>query len=432
MFFFFNDSNETNESILFEQFVTTILLRIASKNEQKITLNGQNGIKKTDYKFHFDAYAPNGIDDLEGNIIIEIKKNAPVAEIQNLYKRFKQNYLENFKLLVITDSKNKKVLEYNDLFVWGHEKIAYLRNKYTVDAFNYFENVFDLTEDDFISYNESNKNLLKNIISNNEKYLTLVLGSGVSLDFGLPTWDDLINEFLSKITIKKGVTNFDYIFSKIGSSNLIKSQFIIENFSTKIHVSDKEKDFCIELQNFLYKHKAFSSKINSSLHSIAKLIERNNRTNKSKIEVITYNYDDLLENYFDSLSINNYQTIFKDETLKKDNIPIFHVHGFLPRIGMITNEISESIIFSEYKYHKLFNNPYLWQLSCQLTRFRETVCLFIGFSLIDPSVRRLLETIISSNPNIQHFAIFARENKMLADIIDFATVSRHFADLELK
>lgn len=51
----------------------------------------------------------------------------------------------------------------------------------------------------------------------------------------------------------------------------------------------------------------------------------------------------------------------------------------------------------------LYNQPYSWPIASQLSFFRENICLFIGCSLSDPNIRRLLE-ITAYNPP-KHYAI---------------------------
>ena len=49
------------------------------------------------------------------------------------------------------------------------------------------------------------------------------------------------------------------------------------------------------------------------------------------------------------------------------------------------------MIFNESEYYYLYNNPYSWNIAKQLHDFKFNVCIFIGISLTDPDMKRLLE-----------------------------------------
>jgi hypothetical protein len=129
----------------------------------------------------------------------------------------------------------------------------------------------------------------------------------------------------------------------------------------------------------------------------------------------------------------SYDTIYNDRVLKHKDISIYHVHGYLPRNGKILLEHSKSVVLSEYKYNYLFNNPLSWQVSCQLTRFRENVCLLIGLSISDPSLRRILEYVKQSNQNAVHYAIFSKQSaKYTSNFNDIVAVNKHFERMGIR
>jgi len=72
-----------------------------------------------------------------------------------------------------------------------------------------------------------------------------------------------------------------------------------------------------------------------------------------------------------------------------NEIGIYHVHGFLPRKDEIKTD--NKITLSEDIYHAQYNDIYSWQNLVQLDKYQNCVCLFIGISLTDPNLRRLLD-----------------------------------------
>lgn len=88
------------------------------------------------------------------------------------------------------------------------------------------------------------------------------------------------------------------------------------------------------------------------------------------------------------------------------SLRLYHVHGFLPKVAtksQLDTLHIRSICLTEADYNMLYNQPYSWPIASQLSFFRENICLFIGCSLSDPNIRRLLE-ITAYNPP-KHYAI---------------------------
>lgn len=78
-------------------------------------------------------------------------------------------------------------------------------------------------------------------------------------------------------------------------------------------------------------------------------------------------------------------------------------------------------------YNNLYSNPYSWQISSQLSFFRENICLFVGCGLQDPNIRRLLE--MTKKDNKVHFAILPKESLSVKDL---TLATSHFARLGIE
>ena len=88
-------------------------------------------------------------------------------------------------------------------------------------------------------------------------------------------------------------------------------------------------------------------------------------------------------------------------------LPIYHVHGFLPREGDLDER--QDLVFSSDAYHTQFIDPFSWSNLTQLNHLSQNTCLFVGLSLTDPNLRRLLDVSMRKNPEktLNHF-VFRR------------------------
>lgn len=218
--------------------------------------------------------------------------------------------------------------------------------------------------------------------------LNLVLGAGISKPYGLPTWDFLLQRLLLKTieeTPEKAVV-LSKVFTKVfHPSPLIAGRYLQESlFDSK----DKNK-FEKEVRKTLYE--SFDKNVYSPImDEIVKLCAApGNSPNLDGI--ITYNYDDIIETKIREKNMDiPYQSVY-GQAVDPDNraLAIYHVHGFLPQEGTI-NELN-NITLGEYVYHEQYNNIYSWNNIVQINKFRDKTCLFIGTSLSDPNIRRLLD-----------------------------------------
>jgi len=241
--------------------------------------------------------------------------------------------------------------------------------------------------------------------------LNLVLGAGISSSFGIPTWESLLQRLLLK-TIEaepKKAAILSKIFTRIfNPSPLIAGRYLQESFLDS-GVSNK---FEKEVQRALYE--TYDESVNSSImDEIIKLcVAPGNSPNLDGI--ITYNYDDIIESKLKMTGIEvPFQSIY-GQGINSDNksLSIFHVHGYLPRKGKINK--NNSVTLGEYVYHEQYSNVYSWNNLVQINKFRDKQCLFIGTSLSDPNIRRLLDIANSQKSNKKfHYILKKRANNIL-------------------
>jgi hypothetical protein len=133
------------------------------------------------------------------------------------------------------------------------------------------------------------------------------------------------------------------------------------------------------------------------------------RTGAKVKSVVTYNFDDLLERQLKKDNILHRSIYTDTESYDPDELPVYHVHGFLPEDRDDYQGLENStLVFSEEGYHQIYSESFHWSNLVQLNSFRENSCLMIGLSMTDPNLRRLLDISSKNIERSKHFAFMKR------------------------
>ena len=243
----------------------------------------------------------------------------------------------------------------------------------------------------------------------NSGNLNFVLGAGISSKFGIPTWDNLLQRLLMT-TIEQEKDKslvLSIFFSKIfNPSSLIAGRYLEESIK-----DDKIKNkFENKVREALYETYNENAESLVMDEIIKFCLAPGNSPNLDGI--ITYNYDDIIETKLKESNLDMpFESIF-GQSINPDNnaLKIHHVHGFLPRNGNLGNE--NRITLGEFVYHEQYNNIYSWNNIVQINKFRDKVCLFVGTSLTDPNIRRLLDIAKTQKKSTKfHYVFKIKTNK---------------------
>ncbi len=431
---------------VFEAFVTSVLRQKAADQgvvinfDAPIDADANSGSSTVKY---YDAIAPDGFDIYNGPVIFEFKHPTQaqamplgidqlINSISFLNKKQKtpKEYLQNITLIIVSSGHYTNI-DVNELWhvhnisvcVWDRSVVEQWCKEYPVNYSNaigiekltskFFDT--DINDSDFLEKSNSNIKILKEIIKTDPKF-ALVLGAGVSVDPGALLWDNLLAEMQKDLTAKKAIDNSTQVCKKVGDSSLITAQLCRDLYKDEL-------PFCWAIHKGLYTNRK-STNTSFSIYEVARLI--NKCKNKRHFRVLTYNFDDYLEEYLHEQFVDH-NTLYTDTSPLDDRVSIYHVHGFLPYVKAqkdMQARYMKSIFLTEENYNDLYNHPYSWQISSQLSFFRENVCLFVGCSLADPNLRRLLE--MTKTEGKTHFAIMCND---LATIKDLTVATSHFARL---
>lgn len=198
----------------------------------------------------------------------------------------------------------------------------------------------------------------------NNRKLVIFIGSGISVNSGLPSWENLIDSFASEIQEMS-------IDKSIDELTKIPQIYYNKHDQTK-YFSFVEK--CIDI----------NCKPND-LHKILFEFEPNH--------IITTNYDDLLEKYVEEEKLL-YDIIAKNEDLLgiQSNHLIIKMHGDVRN----KNFVLKTDDYSDYNNNFSRISDYVKSL------FSTQVILFIGFSAKDPNFRGMFREVSKTLKNGQH------------------------------
>ena len=273
-------------------------------------------------------------------------------------------------------------------------------------------------------------------ISLNRKPLALFLGAGVNHGVTkCPSWGELLKE-----VIRFSLNNYE-ILNSIDKNERKKIEQHLLNDCKEFNVYHQASvikqwlggQYITVLQNALYA-KYLDMKCNVQwnknnllndapfLSNIAKLcLKANCISNNCKFvsSIVTYNYDDFLrlaieqfkpakEESEPSRKVFNVVAASHYDKSSKTSLPIYHVHGFIPSPDDYKNiGAKPSVVLSYDEYFQNMLDPYSWQTSTQLHFLRNYTCLFLGTSLTDWNMLRLISTAFTNNNNLDIYAMFS-------------------------
>ena len=409
-------------ALAFEKLVSSIIKDITNKQGKTCDFSYSDS-----FDFGYDIILPQGIDAINGAVYCFIKysklNNTFDAVINSAIQT--ASTIKNGTLLLIVNNvidndmrKSIKTKIYNETnieaVIWDgvdlnarvdpeSEYANFLINPKQALAGNAIsqESTDDEKEKEKVEHIEKIKRAYQN------EDVTLFLGAGVSIDAGIPLWSDLIKKLLIYMISAKtkgrklpkkvieelyklAYSNNDE--SPITQMRYIKAAFTLEEYYGLVH-------------RVLY---SIKTNIKTDLFdAIAKICKPQRACNGIK-SIVTYNFDNLIEQKFVEKEIE-FHPVYRDADMPSlDNLNIYHVHGYLPQDNNILST-DVNLIFSEEDYHRVYRDAYSWSNLTQLNSFRDSTCLFIGCSLTDPNLRRLLDVASRSGEMARHFA-FMKKN----------------------
>ena len=377
------------ESFNYEEYCVYELIR---EKEKGIEIHGQCLNNKSTVRF--DLCAPNGLPTLNmlGATVIEVKKHLSFSTIQRIEVQAESNWKEYNVLVVYFESTvsnipfrvsnpNGKIVMY-----LSYKELKKKYNKKSEkDKEDFYAGLYKNTD-----WRQHRSEIIKDAqAAIKQDNNALFLGAGVSMSAKMPSWEELLKRLMGEVkTLKEPTLNAfkelsSHVFQECGSSYPIMGRYL----QTAIGLQNNSPAFSALIQKSLY------NTYNTSplLRVLAHIVQQ-----KKVDEIITYNYDNLLEQNLVTLKLvdsEDYTSIAKDAEIQGHNIlPIYHVHGIIPREGPV-----DIVVFTEEEYHNRYYEAFHWSNVEQLHALSRKHCFFVGLSMNDPNLRRLLDTAQKMN-----------------------------------
>jgi hypothetical protein len=208
-----------------------------------------------------------------------------------------------------------------------------------------------------------------------KEQLAIFLGSGVSKAFGLPLWDDLLDTAFAR----KSATRPDKLSNEDAAEYLLLDIF-----------KEDQEGFHKALREALYEHVNISGIRDQLRHSpmlqaLASLFIRSNRG--SVRNVVTFNFDDLLESYLTDGGYFVQQVLTAPPWTENSDVRVFHPHGILPIDD--TRPFTDVVIAQIHFDRMVGNKNNAWR-TAMLSILSSHTCMFLGLSGADASLTSLL------------------------------------------
>jgi hypothetical protein len=296
--------------------------------------------------------------------------------------------------------------------------------------------------------------------------IVLVLGAGVSKDSGIPSWDGLLENLLEKLNERADQPTVERLRNHDMSLPMVAS--VIEQ-----RFGRDRKDFVEDVRKALYRDFSYFDRVrkrrdafvrdvrrtNSTLHAVCTLCAVKGEPRSIYVSnprigaIVTFNIDQLVQSYIRSRFSNTLpsgerpklvrtverasagphaQSKSKEGAFVPRRINIYHLHGYLRfdhgagEPGKETNKIT----LTEQDYFDVFNDPMSIFNYTFLHLLREWTCLFIGLSMQDENIRRLLH--YSAKERMESLRAEGRDPKKVQEkwIRHFAILRQEGSDVD--
>jgi hypothetical protein len=304
--------------------------------------------------------------------------------------------------------------------------------------------------------------------------LVLYVGAGVSRSLGLPSWPELIRSLSVGMMSRK-------VSSAIGALKKLSEEQRLERLSklneevekgteadkpilmmARAVKDDLGEELALAIARNLYRpvarrlfykwqpERRFSIsrsgapvRISPGPLPTSPLVDaivdlaRSERDVRGVQAIVNYNYDDLLDERLREQHVRCKTVLSGRERVSSGTLPCYHVHGVISSRKYVLERSSlkaeGNFVFSEDEYHAEYSDPYRWSNMTQISLLGRHIGLFVGLSMEDPNIRRLIDVTHRQYPDNRNYAILTRKRSLHRSADNNAAVLRNlFEEVESK
>ena len=237
---------------------------------------------------------------------------------------------------------------------------------------------------------DKNKEYLNDLMQvYNDGRLTLFIGAGCSIPFGLPSWSRIIYDYIESISEKNVRDKLIEYLTEYFGCNKEEIEKLKCNENTK-NIDLTKLANCIEVivkKIGNINDKTLKKFVEETTKNYNKDYSKDHYLEETELKIknyITTNYDTIIEDYLKrkNVGFNVPEREKPNEHFNPNNINILKVHG--------SNSLD--MVLSEKDYANFRKKgKYLYDKMHNL--FAETTILFLGYSLEDPDIRNFIQSV---------------------------------------
>lgn len=132
--------------------------------------------------------------------------------------------------------------------------------------------------------------------------------------------------------------------------------------------------------------------------------------------IVNYNFDDLLDEKLREQHVKCRTVLSGRDVAPPGTLPCYHVHGLISSQDVARRRPARSqgnFVFSEDEYHAEYSDPYRWSNMTQISLLGRYAGLFVGLSLEDPNIRRLIDVTHRQYPENINYAVLPRKQPLV-------------------
>jgi hypothetical protein len=250
--------------------------------------------------------------------------------------------------------------------------------------------------------------------------LGLILGAGVSIDAGCPTWHGLVKRLTDRVP-SIGSTIDAHRKAGLQETYITQILYSVHQEATKAAASpipQKFEQYQVDSTWMEIVHEElYKDIVKLSFDEIAKkhsyLLALGQLACRTALTV-NFNFDDLVDeaaiDFARRRNREQPEVISRPKIETRLNAPvIYHINGFLPREPR--RRRSEHLVFTEDAFADVLISPTTHDSDFLMSRFASTTFLLFGTSLNDNSLKNMLRAGMKRSPANHHYIVYWEDPK---------------------